>query len=248
MVFGVPVYLDWTLLLLVFCFAFRRGGNFIGAIFSAVVSIVLIFTSVLLHELGHTVAALSFGCRVRDITLTFIGGRATLLDMPRESWKELVVAASGPLVSLVLWLAPLGALPRVPTCGPSWGHVFTGYFSDVNRMLFLFNLIPAFPMDGGRIFRAVLSFYIGRPRAGFVAFRVGQVLAACMGLYALFHGFDLPLMVIAYVVYMAAAAEYAAEARGRADRRTREPPDDAVVISPPPYGGRDEFADISRGR
>ena len=249
----MPVYLDWTLLLLVFYFAFRQGGNLIDAIISAVVSIVIIFTSVLLHELGHTAAALSFGCRVRDITLTFIGGRATLLDMPREPWKEFVVAVAGPLVSLALWLIPLsflwtGTVKIDPLHPELFSVLFFVFLPSVNRILFLFNLIPAFPMDGGRIFRSVLSGFIGKLRASFAAFRVGQILAACMGIWGLFDHFDLTLMIIAYIIYTSAKAEYQILLHESGVSFTGKPPDDAAVISPPPYGGRDEVTDIFKER
>lgn len=247
--FGVPIYLDWSLVALVLYFAFRQGGHFLDAIIGAVISVVLIFASVLLHELGHTVAALAFGCRVRDITLTFIGGRATLLEMPRDSWREFVVAVAGPLVSLALWLVPSYFVwTGIVTEGTLFNLLFFVFLPSVNRMLFLFNLIPAFPMDGGRIFRSILAGFIGKLRASFIAYRVGQVLAGCMAVFALFDHFNFSLMLIAYFIFVSAKAEYEMLLQEAGASFRGKPPDDAAVISPPPYGGHDEVTDIFKER
>ena len=239
-VFNVPIYLDWTLLLLLLYFVFTNGGHFFVAVFS----LVFIFASVLLHELGHTAAALSFGCRVRDINLTFIGGCATLLDMPREPWKEFAVAIAGPLVSLALWRIPI----LMGLTSPHLDRNLFDVLSWINRMLFLFNLVPAFPMDGGRIFRSVLSSFLGRLRASFIAYRLGQVLAVCMGIYALIHDFDITLIFIAYFIYVSAKAEYQALLNETGSSFGGKPPDDAAIISPPPYGGHNEVSDVFKER
>lgn len=234
-VWGVPVYLDWSLLIFAAIYVFRSG------LILGLTAAILLMLSVLLHELGHTAVALSYGCRVRDITLLLLGGRATLIDIPRKPWKEAWMAAAGPLVSLALGVAGFLLLPIMPQGLPQYTM---WYLSYINFGLLVFNLIPAFPMDGGRIFRALLSSKLGRRRATFIAYRVAQVLAACMAVWALFRGFDFVLILIAYFVFTSAKAEYAmvlAEGEcGGFDPRNG----DSVIISPPPYGRRKDVTDI----
>ena len=241
-VFGVPIRLDWSLIILALYFSFSTGSFIVGITAAA-----LLMLSVALHELGHTYAALKFGCRVKDITLMLIGGRASLYDLPREPWKEFVVAASGPLVSAVLWLGGrqlLLVFGKVPMLGDM---IF--YLTLINRMLFLFNLIPAFPLDGGRLFRALLAQHLGRLRATFIASRVGRVAAVLFGLWGIFHGPNFFLILIAVYIYQAAGIEYRmvqAEAGmgGGFFGGMQPPPDDQVYISPPPYRKGRDVADV----
>ena len=240
-VFGVPIRLDWSLIILALYFALFSGSLVVG-----VVTSFLLMLSVALHELGHTYTALKFGCRVHDITLMLIGGRASLLDMPREPWKEFVLAASGPLVSAVLWL---GARRLAPLAGGSPVLVsILLYMALVNKMLLLFNLLPAFPMDGGRMFRALLARRMGRLRATFIASRVGRVAAVLFGIAGIFR-FDIFLFLIAVFIYQTAGMEYRmvqAEAGigGGFFGDDRPPPDDQVYISPPPYRQGRDVADV----
>ena len=241
-VWGVPIYLDLSLILMAVIFVIRDG------IFWGLLSVAILLASILLHELGHTAVALSYGCRVRDITLLLLGGRASLVDMPRGPWREAWMAAAGPLVSLLLGL-----------CGLFFGRILPAhslpgflcwYLRYINFSLFAFNLIPAFPMDGGRIFRALLESRLGKRRATLIAFRVAQVLAVCMALWAVFGGFDMILLLIAYFIFVSSKAEYdmvRAES-GYGFGGYGGPGDDSVVISPPPYGSRDEVTDIFKER
>ncbi len=241
-VFGVPIRLDASLIILALIYAIQTRSLTIGVIFTA-----MLMASVALHELGHTYTALKFGCRVRDITLMLIGGRASLLDMPREPWKEFVLAASGPLVSAVLWLG--GRQILMATGGRGLVSVMLFYLSMVNMWLLLFNLLPAFPMDGGRMLRALLARRMGRLRATFVASRIGRLAAVLMGLWGLFHHFDIFLILIAVYIYQAAGAEYLmaqseAGVAGGFFGSAAPPPDDQVIISPPPYRRGRDVADI----
>ena len=245
-VWGVPICLDLSLILMAVIFVFRAGNIFWGLI-----SAVILLGSVLLHELGHTAVALSYGCRVRDITLLLLGGRATLVDMPRGPWREAWMAAAGPLVSLLLGLCGF-FFARISPDG-SLLMFICWYLQYVNFSLLVFNLIPAFPMDGGRIFRALLESRLGRHRATFIAFRVAQVLAVCMAIWAVVDGFDIILLLIAYFVFSSSKAEYEmvkAESRYGYDGfgGYGGPGDDSVVISPPPYGTLDEVTDIFKER
>ena len=241
-VWGVPICLDLSLILMAVIFVFRAGNIFWG-----LTSAAILLASVLLHELGHTAVALSYGCRVRDITLLLLGGRATLVDMPRGPWREAWMAAAGPLVSLLLGISGF-FFSRLAPYG-SWPGFICWYLQYVNFSLLVFNLIPAFPMDGGRIFRALLESRLGRPRATLIAYRVAQVLAGCMAVWAVFRGFDFILLLIAYFVFTSSRAEYEmVRLESRYGYGYGGPGDDSVVISPPPYGTRDEVTDIFKER
>ncbi len=243
-VWGVPICLDISLVIMAVMFVFRAGNLVLGLLSAAI-----LLASILLHELGHTAVALSYGCRVRDITLLLLGGRATLVDMPRGPWREAWMAAAGPLVSLLLGVGGFLLAALVPA--RTLAYSLCWYLQYVNFSLLFFNLIPAFPMDGGRIFRALMESRIGRQRATLIAFRVAQVLAACMAIWAILDGFDFVLLLIAYFIFVSSKTEYEmvrAESRYGGYGGYGTPGDDSVVISPPPYGKRDEVTDIFRER
>ena len=154
--------------------------------------ILLLFLCVLLHEYGHALTARRYGIGTRSITLLPIGGLALLQSMPRDPRQEIVVALAGPAVNLAIAAVALllielagrpGCAPRPRSRGKA-GCCATLFAA--NLMLALFNLIPAFPMDGGRVLRAVLAMRIDRVRATRIAARVGQVLAVGLGLLGLF--------------------------------------------------------------
>ncbi|RYD40146.1 MAG: site-2 protease family protein, partial [Verrucomicrobiaceae bacterium] len=174
--------------------------------------ILLVFLCVLLHEFGHALAARRYGIETPDITLLPIGGVARLEKMPDEPRQELVVAVAGPLVNVVivgiLWLG-LGMPPlKVP-------HIFepiTGSIPQmllrVNMALVLFNMIPAFPMDGGRVFRALLAMRMDYARATTLAATVGQGLAMFAGFWGFMNG-QLMLTLIAVFIFFGAGNEAA---------------------------------------
>ncbi len=240
----MPIRLDLSLVILAAIYVFRIRDFVLGVVFAA-----LLLLSILLHELGHTAVALAFGCRVRDITLMILGGRATLLDMPRTPWKEALMAAAGPFVSFLLGVLAHLLLVFTASHHLASPALLSYYVREVNFGLLLFNLIPAFPMDGGRIFRALLESRLGRPRATLIAYRVAQVLAGCMALWAVFRGLDFILLLIAYFVFTSSRAEYEmVRLESRYGYGYGGPGDDSVVISPPPYGTRDEVTDIFKER
>jgi len=157
---GIDLYLHPTFLMLMIFFGAMQGGMEAVLLFSAT------FGCVLLHELGHALMARRFGIETEDITLYPIGGVARLRRMPKAPGAELLIALAGPAVNLgivavlSLALGPFGAL------GDGGGMVaFLGSLRDINVVLAVFNLIPAFPRDGGRVLRALLSGAIGRARA-----------------------------------------------------------------------------------
>jgi len=182
---------------------------------AAVVNIVFVlalFACVVAHEFGHALMARRYGIATPDITLLPIGGLARLDRMPEKPRQEIAVALAGPAVNVVIWavLIALGAATDLDQLAaiedPAAG--FWGKLAAVNLFLVLFNMIPAFPMDGGRVFRAALSMAMGRVAATRFAARSGQVLAFVFGFLGLTTGSPV-LVLIAIFVFVAAGAESA---------------------------------------
>jgi stage IV sporulation protein FB len=195
---------------------YLEGGASAAA--EGVVLMIAIFACVLAHEFGHALAARRYGIETPDITLLPIGGLARLERMPEKPGQEVVVALAGPAVNLViaaLLILALGAGPDMgalqaldsPEASP------LAQLASVNLFLVLFNLIPAFPMDGGRVLRALLALRRGQVEATNIAARVGQALAFVFGFLGLLG--NPMLLFIAIFVYIAASAE--AQATGLAD-------------------------------
>jgi Zn-dependent protease/CBS domain-containing protein len=211
--FGIPVYMHLTFLLLltwvgiVHWLQFHSGD----AVLNGIVFIALIFVCVVLHEFGHALMARRYGIRTRDITLLPIGGLARLERMPEEPREELWVALAGPAVNLAiaaaLWLFLGAAGAFVPMDRLSvTGGPFLQRLMFVNLFLLAFNLIPAFPMDGGRVLRALLATRLEYTRATSIAATIGQLVAFGFGFIGLFGGNPL-LLFIAFFVWIGAAQE-----------------------------------------
>lgn len=175
--------------------------------------ILLLFVCVLLHEFGHAFAAKLFGIRTPDITLLPIGGVARLERMPRNPFQELVIALAGPAVNvaiamgLVLVLGPLFNLHDVLELDRPGLNIFS-MLAVVNILLVVFNMIPAFPMDGGRVLRSILAMRLPHARATTIAARVGQVIAVAFALLGVFTG-NIILILIAVFVFFGAQQELA---------------------------------------
>lgn len=206
----IRIHLTFLLLLLwIGGSGFAQGGA--RAALASVVFVCLLFLCVLLHEFGHVLAARRYGVRTPDITLLPIGGVARLERIPEKPAEELVVALAGPAVNLaiaaLLFLA-LGGIPPMQAAAElhSPGQGILERLAWVNLTLVLFNLIPAFPMDGGRVLRAFLAWRMGHVRATQAAAWVGQAVAFLLGLGGLFGGNPL-LVFIALFVYLGAASE-----------------------------------------
>ena len=215
---GTDVKIHITFLLLVAYFAFvtyASGG--LAAAVGTTIMVVALFSCVLLHEFGHILMARRFGVRTPDVILLPIGGLARLERMPEEPRQELLIALAGPAVTLaiavILYLAlqlsgvsvDLGALLRLgqPTSLPE----ALAFLMIVNVMLLGFNLIPAFPMDGGRVLRALLASRMGLRRATRIAASIGQALAVLFGMWAVFYSWNPILLLIAVFIFLAAGAE-----------------------------------------
>jgi len=185
----------------------RSGPS--GAV-DGIVFILLLFACVLLHEFGHIVAARRYGIRTPDVTVLPIGGVASLERMPEKPSQEIVVALAGPAVNLVIALVlvvVLGArfdLTQVAQLEQAQSTL-TGRLAAANVALLVFNLIPAFPMDGGRVLRALLATGLGYTRATRVAASIGQGLAVVLAIVGLMGN---PLLVlIAVFIFLAASGE-----------------------------------------
>ena len=228
--FDIPVYVDMTFLLLLFMFLNT------GATFSHGLAEVLILAlSIVCHEYGHALTGRAFGCATHDITLSFIGGCASMVTMPRRGWQEFLVAIAGPLVSFVLCGIGYAAILFLPIENRFLAYMFVSLYY-FNLVLGCFNLLPGFPMDGGRVFRSMMMSFTTRPKATFVAMWVGRVVAVLLGLsglYAMLNGgsFAFIRLFIAWMIWKDGYREYqlALQESGW------EYHDFRAKVSPPPY-------------
>jgi Zn-dependent protease len=200
-VFGIPVRLHWSLLLLGAFIGFTYGQGALGALLGAA----LLFASVVAHEVAHALVARGYGIETRDIVLTPIGGIARLEGMPESGRAEAVIALAGPAMSLALAGLAWSASLFVPG---GFGASLLASLAWTNGMLGVFNLIPAFPMDGGRVLRGALQERIGVRAATSLAANVGRVAAIAMCLFGLFTG-SWSLVFIALFVWSAGSRERA---------------------------------------
>ena len=232
---GIDLFLHPTFLVLVAWTYASEGANF--ALFMTA-----IFGCVMLHEFGHALAARALGIPTRSITLYFFGGIARLERMPRAPGAELLITLAGPLVNVAIGLA-LGLALWVDGAlrpGAEWIPLtlFASNLMLVNFLLAAFNMVPAFPMDGGRILRALLTVKIGRARATAIAAKVGQVLAVAFGAYSIASatksgGIPWAQVLLAAFIYYAAGVELAQARDDEVERRGGS--GDGVWTAPPGY-------------
>jgi Zn-dependent protease len=206
--FGIPVYLHFTFLLLLGGLAMIRliqAGP--GAALASLVLISTVFGLVVLHEMGHALAARHFGIGTRDVTLLPIGGIARLERLPATPRQELWIALAGPAVNLTI-AAVIGIFLTLAGLGGGVGQVggsFAAQLFALNIGLFVFNMLPAFPMDGGRVLRASLARRMGNVRATEIAAAVGKGMAVLLGVIGLF--LNPMLVLIALFVWFGANQE-----------------------------------------
>ncbi len=210
---GIGVYMHLTFLLLLAWWAYHAWSqtNDAGKTLIEVLLLLAIFGCVVLHELGHALMARRFGIRTRDITLLPIGGLARLERMPDDPKQELWVALAGPAVNVLIaaalsvWLVAADILvPLQRLAAP--GSPLLQRLLLINIFLVVFNLIPAFPMDGGRVLRAMLATQMEYTRATQIAAVIGQGFAFLFGFIGLLSGYPL-LLFIALFVWIGAAQE-----------------------------------------
>ncbi len=212
---NIPLRIHWSFLLLPILYA-ATANSATGAL-RAVVFILLLFACVVLHEFGHAVAAQYYNITVREILLLPIGGLARLTSFPKKPTQELVIALAGPLVNLVtatalgllLLLRSSSTSEGLPLSGGSFLALSLDLMVDLVRMnifLALFNLIPAFPMDGGRVLRALLGYVVSFESATSVATWVGRIAASGFVLFGI-ATLNIGLAIIGIFVFVGAGAE-----------------------------------------
>ena len=208
----IDVYVHATFLLIVGWMAYSYWIQFqrLNAVVAGVLFILALFACVVLHEYGHALMARRFGVKTRDITLYPIGGVARLERIPEKPIEELWVALAGPAVNVVIAALLLGYLTMTGSLVPANMFSLTsgGFLPRllaVNLLLVAFNLLPAFPMDGGRVLRAVLAMRMDHVKATQIAATVGQGMAFLFGFIGLFR--DPALLFIAFFVWIGAEQE-----------------------------------------
>jgi Zn-dependent protease/CBS domain-containing protein len=231
--FGIPIQLDLTFLLVLPLFAFVIASqvelwagtmnDIVAANLDAellstgavawvlgVVAAVGLFVGVVLHELGHSVVAMRYGYAIESITLWLFGGIANLEEMPEDWRQELSIAVAGPAVSIALGAVSYVAFLAVPSThsvGLDAARFVFGYLALMNVALAAFNLLPGFPMDGGRVLRALLARTRPYAQATKTAAEVGKGFAILLGLFGLLVTFNLFLVALAFFIYIGASGE-----------------------------------------
>jgi Zn-dependent protease/CBS domain-containing protein len=225
--FGIPVRLNWTFLIVLPLFAAFIAWDItelvlvINETFTATIdseqltsgylpwilglaSALGLFVGVLLHEFGHSLVALRYGYEIDSITLWLLGGVASFTEFPEDWRHELVIAIAGPIVSVLIGIGSYVVFVSLPSSLNPVRFVF-GYLTILNIVLAAFNLLPGFPMDGGRILRAILARNQPHAQATQQAAAVGKVFAFMLGLLGLFT--NLFLVLLAFFIYIAASSE-----------------------------------------
>lgn len=214
---GIPVRVHATFaLFIVYIFVVSlTGGQGLGRAAQGAGTVLAIFGCVVLHELGHALTARRYGVKTRDITLLPIGGVARLERIPERPSQEIAIALAGPAVNVIIAVAllpivaPMFSLAQAAQATPELLNWFPARLFFVNVMLVAFNLIPAFPMDGGRVLRAALASRLDYVRATRIAAAVGQGIALLFG-FAGFRFGEPMLLFIALFVFIGATQESAA--------------------------------------
>ncbi len=218
---GIDIKIHTLFFLILIWAAYRwsvsTGAGLQGALFG-VVATILLFVAVLLHELGHSFQAMKYKVKVKDITLMPLGGVAQIEELPKDPKQELKIALAGPMVNfaIVAILVVIGAILQtraiisidelVASLGQTNWAGMLAYLTMANLILGLFNLLPAYPMDGGRILRALLSMRMDHTKATRIAAAVGQGLAFTMGLIGFING-QFTLILIAILIWLGAGQE-----------------------------------------
>jgi Zn-dependent protease/CBS domain-containing protein len=226
--FDIPIKLDLTFLLILPVFAWLIGSqvglwvdnlnvlwsmNLDRATLTAggmpwilgAIAAVGLFVAVVLHELGHSLVAMRYGFPIESITLWIFGGIARLTEQPEDWKRELNIAIAGPVVSIAVGVLSYLALVVLPEGIPTLRFLF-GYLALMNLVLAAFNLLPGFPMDGGRVLRALLARNRPFADATRTAAEVGKIFAILLGLFGLFN-FNIIFIGIAFFIYVGATSE-----------------------------------------
>ena len=225
--FGIPIKLDLTFLLVLPLFAWLIGNDVasltgvVNDVSGSAIDVapltagstqwvlgsaaaIGLFACVLLHEFGHSLVAMRYGYEIESITLWLFGGVARFTEMP-EDWKqEFTIAVAGPIVSLALGVVAYLGFLVLPTALDPIKFV-VGYLALTNVVLAVFNMLPGFPMDGGRVLRALLARTRPHAQATKIAAEVGKIFAFLLGIFGLFT--NLFLIALAFFIYIGASSE-----------------------------------------
>ena len=225
--FGIPIRLDLTFLLVLPLFAWLIGSDIasltgvVNDLFGSVIdpdvltagsmqwvlgsaAAVGLFLCVLLHEFGHSLVAMRYGYKIESITLWLFGGVARFTEMPEDWRQEFTIAVAGPIVSLALGVVAYLGFLVLPTALDPIKFV-VGYLALTNVVLAVFNMLPGFPMDGGRVLRALLARTRPHAQATKIAAEVGKIFAFLLGIFGLFT--NLFLIALAFFIYIGASSE-----------------------------------------
>lgn len=209
---GIGVYIHWSfwLLILVYLLSVTSSAGLAAGLY-AVVFVLSIFACIVLHEFGHAAAAAVFGIPTADITLLPIGGMARLTRLPEKPSQELLIALAGPAVNVVIagilfLLIAAGLATGMAAPGIEAGGDFLVQLLFANVVLIVFNMLPAFPMDGGRVLRSLLAMRFGQLRATEIAARIGRWMALAFGLLGLIY-MHFGLILVAIFIFIAGTAE-----------------------------------------
>ena len=219
----VRVHVTFLLLLLFVASQSFLSGQGLPAVMESTLFITIMFACVVLHEFGHVFAARGYGIRTPDITLLPIGGVARLERMPRKPSEELVVAISGPLVNVIIAAVIYLGFGISTAFHPGYDFIKTGGFLEKlmvwNILMVAFNLIPAFPMDGGRVLRALFAMFMEYGTATRRAASIGQGIAMMVAIYMLLnHTIHPMILLICFFIFMAAGQEAASVTQQEATR------------------------------
>jgi Zn-dependent protease/CBS domain-containing protein len=226
--FGIPIQLNWTFLFILPIFAWIIGSDIVELteLVNSVLNVAIatepltggsmrwilgfaaaggLFFGVLLHEFGHSLVAMRYGFEIESITLWLLGGVASFKEIPEEWQKEFNIAIAGPVVSVLVGVLSYLAFTLTPASLSAVQFVF-GYLAVMNIGLAIFNMLPGFPMDGGRVLRALLARKRPHAQATQMAAEVGKIFAFMLGLLGLF-AFSPLFILLAFFIYIAASGE-----------------------------------------
>ena len=231
---GIDVFVHPTFLLLPLLSEVWGGG------IAMIPMLLATFGCVLLHEFGHALMARRYGIETEDITLYPIGGVARLQRLPRAPGAELLIALAGPavnfaIVGVLLFLGLLGLPAILYSAGLDPMNEFLQQMLLVNMVLGLFNLLPAFPMDGGRVLRALLSSVLNRARATSIAATIGRVMAVLFAIAAVMWTHNPMHIALAAFIFFASWAEETQVVNEERRRRVSTPQSEGIWVAPPGY-------------
>lgn len=223
-ILGIPIQLDVTFLIILPLLAWMIGSDIEGLIAAFQLDIdpaplvsgwmpyllgltaaIGLFVSVLIHELGHSIVGQRFGLRIKSITLWILGGMAQFEEIPRDRGKEAIMAIAGPITSFLLAGLAYLLLQTTPAEFQGTRFILT-YLMYMNLILAIFNMVPALPLDGGRVFRSLLALRMPYLQATQIATSLSKFLAVMLGLLG-FISFNLWMMLIAFFIYIAVSGE-----------------------------------------